>query len=113
MRPSPRARGGSKLWRQNETLSSAPLRLCANQNSLCSRRGAKAQRGVGVTSLDRLIHMANQISANLATDADPVAATAHHIRLYWDPRMKSMITAHGGDGLSPHAAAAIARLSAA
>jgi formate dehydrogenase subunit delta len=58
-------------------------------------------------SLERLIYMANQIAANLATDADPVAATANHIRLYWDPRMKSLITARGVSGLNDTAKAAI------
>jgi formate dehydrogenase subunit delta len=56
------------------------------------------------TSLDRLIYMANQIARNLATDADPVAATAHHIRRFWDPRMRAMILDHltaGGQGLDP------------
>jgi formate dehydrogenase subunit delta len=52
----------------------------------------------------RLIYMANQIARNLATDADPAAATAEHIRLFWDPRMKAAIAAHvaaGGEGLDP------------
>ena len=60
-----------------------------------------------MTSLERLIHMANQIAANLAHDANPSAATAHHIQLYWDPRMKAMIAAHDGSGLTPTARAAI------
>jgi formate dehydrogenase subunit delta len=63
-----------------------------------------------MTSLDRLIHMANQIAANLETDSDPVAATANHIKLYWDPRMKQMIGAYvatGGAGLSVTAARAL------
>jgi formate dehydrogenase subunit delta len=63
-----------------------------------------------MNSTDRLIHMANQIAANLATDPDPVGAVAEHIRLFWDPRMKQMIQAHDGDGLLPTAAAAIAAL---
>jgi formate dehydrogenase subunit delta len=54
--------------------------------------------------------MANQIAANLATDNDPVEATAEHITLFWDPRMKTMILEHGSFGLSPAAAAAINRL---
>jgi formate dehydrogenase subunit delta len=55
-------------------------------------------------SLERLIYMANQIARNLATDADPVVATARHIRSYWDPRMRAMILDHlaaGGQGLDP------------
>lgn len=62
------------------------------------------------TSTERLVYMANQIAANLATSDDPVSSTANHIELFWNPRMKKMILAHGSDGLSPTAAAAIARL---
>jgi len=63
-----------------------------------------------MNSLDKLIMMANQIAANLGHEADPVEATANHILLFWDPRMKAMIRAHPAKGLSPTAAAAIARL---
>lgn len=62
-----------------------------------------------MNSRERLILMANQIATNLATDADPVGATAHHINLYWDPRMKAMILEERS-GLSPVAAAAVAKL---
>ena len=64
-----------------------------------------------MTSEERLIHMANQIATNLATDAAPVAAVADHIQTFWDPRMKRMIFDHGTDGLSPAAAAAIRLLA--
>jgi formate dehydrogenase subunit delta len=63
-----------------------------------------------MSSIDRLIYAANQIATNLATDDDPVAATRSHIQLFWDPRMKARILAHGEEGLSPTAAAAIAGL---
>jgi formate dehydrogenase subunit delta len=66
-----------------------------------------------VTGLERLVHMVNQIATNLATDADPVTATAEHIQLFWDPRMKKMILESNRDGLSPAAAAAIDRLAQA
>ena len=59
-----------------------------------------------MNSVERLVHMANQIATNLATDAAPVAAVADHIQQFWDPRMKKMIFAHGTAGLSPVAAAA-------
>jgi formate dehydrogenase subunit delta len=59
-------------------------------------------------TIDRLVHMANQIAANLATEDDPIAATAEHIRLFWDPRMKAMMAAHDKTGLSEIAAAAVA-----
>ncbi len=63
-----------------------------------------------MNSAERLVHMANQIATNLATDDDPVSATADHIHLFWDPRMKKLIR-QNGDGLSPVAAAAISRLA--
>ncbi len=62
-----------------------------------------------MNSRERLILMANQIAINLATDADPIGATAHHINLYWDPRMKAMIL-EDNTGLSAVAAAAVAKL---
>jgi formate dehydrogenase subunit delta len=64
-----------------------------------------------MNSIERLIHMANQIATNLATDPDPVGATANHILLFWDPRMKKLILENAGTGLSPTAAAAINRLA--
>jgi formate dehydrogenase subunit delta len=63
-----------------------------------------------MNTLERLIRSANQIAANLATDADPTQATARHIRDFWDPRMKAMIKAHDRSGLSPVATAAIAQI---
>lgn len=59
---------------------------------------------------DTLIRMANQIAANLAHEDDPAGATAEHIRLFWDPRMKQAIAAHGGEGLTPVAMEAVRRL---
>jgi formate dehydrogenase subunit delta len=64
-----------------------------------------------VNTVERLIYMANQIATNLQTDDDPVGATATHVDLFWDPRMKSLIFDHGTEGLSPTAAAAIDQLS--
>jgi formate dehydrogenase subunit delta len=63
-----------------------------------------------MNSLEKLVMMANQIAANLGHEADPAEATADHIRLFWDPRMKTMIRADSTDGLSPIASAAIAKL---
>jgi formate dehydrogenase subunit delta len=63
-----------------------------------------------MTSLERLVYMANQIATNLAHDADPVAATCQHISDFWDPRMKAMIIANGNNGLDPVAATAVAQL---
>lgn len=64
-----------------------------------------------MNTVQRLVYMVNQIATNLATDDDPVAATSRHIQLYWDPRMKKLILASDGAGLSPTAAAAISRLA--
>lgn len=66
----------------------------------------------GKSTLERLIYMANQIATNLATHDDPVGETATHIERYWDPRMKAMIKAHNGEGLTPVAAGAIGRIAA-
>jgi formate dehydrogenase subunit delta len=66
-----------------------------------------------MTTIDRLVMMANQIAANLTNEDSPVAATAEHIRLFWDPRMKQMISAYDGAELSATAAAAVAGLKAA
>jgi hypothetical protein len=63
-----------------------------------------------MTSLERLVYMANQIATNLAHDDDPVAATLKHLCDFWDPRMKAMIIANGSKGLEPVAAAAVAQL---
>ncbi len=63
-------------------------------------------------TLDNLVRMANQIATNLKHEPDPAAAMAEHIQLFWDPRMKQMIFAHDGTGLSPDAAKAIAALKA-
>jgi formate dehydrogenase subunit delta len=56
-----------------------------------------------------LIKMANQIAANLAAqgEAEAVAQTAQHIRLYWDPRMKAGIIGGDPSGLCPIARAAV------
>jgi formate dehydrogenase subunit delta len=64
-----------------------------------------------MNSIERLVHMANQIAANLMHEADPTAVTANHIRQFWAPRMQQMILVEGVQGLSPVAAAAIAQLA--
>lgn len=64
-----------------------------------------------MSTIDRLVMMANQIAANLSTEANPVEATAEHIRLFWDPRMKSMVIQPNVDGLSPVAKAGIKLLT--
>jgi len=64
-------------------------------------------------TIDTLIRMANQIATNLGHEDDPAAAAAEHIRLYWDPRMKSAITAYRGDGLGPVATEAVRQIAGA
>ena len=48
--------------------------------------------------------MANQIARAFAVEGDATAitATANHLKLFWDPRMRREILAHldaGGEGL--------------
>lgn len=64
---------------------------------------------------ERLIRMANQIARNLAVrgEAAAAAATADHIRQFWDPRMRAALLAVDRATLSPIAAAAVARLATA
>ncbi|RKF22790.1 formate dehydrogenase [Altericroceibacterium spongiae] len=56
--------------------------------------------------------MANQIARNFEVmgHIDAVEATADHINMFWDPRMKSQIFADAGTDLSPIAKAAIEEL---
>ena len=66
-------------------------------------------------TLDKLVYMANQIAREFGFQQPDQAAeaTADHLRRYWDPRMRGMISAHaetGGEGLSEIAQAAVARL---
>ena len=60
---------------------------------------------------DRLVKMANQIASFFASQpGDQAAATAEHIRAFWDPRMRQGIASHlgaGGEGLDPVALAAV------
>ncbi len=62
--------------------------------------------------IGRLVAMANQIARNFAVQGDvaAIAATADHVRKFWDPRMKQAIRAGDHSGLEPIAAAAIAEL---
>ena len=67
-------------------------------------------------NIDKLVKMAEQITANMSytDDQDLVAAkVADHLGRFWDPRMKEAIKAHaethGGD-LSPPLRAAVAQL---
>ena len=58
------------------------------------------------TSMDTLVRMANQIADffKIQPADKAVEGTADHIRKFWDPRMRAMMTqhlAHGGAGLNP------------
>ncbi|HXV01881.1 MAG TPA: formate dehydrogenase subunit delta [Caulobacteraceae bacterium] len=62
--------------------------------------------------VERLVYMANQIAGNFATRGPEraAAATAEHLRRYWDPGMKAKIFQRldaGEAGLTATAAAAI------
>ena len=59
-----------------------------------------------------LRHMVDQIARNFAVQGEEqaIAATAEHLRLFWDPRMKAAILADDRAMLSPIAAAAVERI---
>ena len=62
--------------------------------------------------ITRLTHMADQIARNFAIQGEEaaIAATADHIRKYWDPRMKAAIRGADRAALSPIVAAAVERV---
>jgi formate dehydrogenase subunit delta len=64
--------------------------------------------------IERLRYMADQIARNFAAQGEDAAAaaTAEHIRLFWDPRMKAAILADDRTALSPVVAGAVQRLAA-
>lgn len=64
---------------------------------------------------EKLVNMTNQIVRAFAVEgeAKAVVATADHLKLFWDPRMRREILAHleaGGEGLDEAARAALALL---
>jgi len=66
-------------------------------------------------SPDKLVYMANQIGKFFAHEGEEKASLsiADHIVKFWDPRMRSAILAHlgeGGTGLDPATRRAIERL---
>ena len=65
----------------------------------------------------KLVRMANQIATFFATQPtdDPAAEVAQHLKDFWDPRMRSRLSAilaAGAEGLSPLARTAAERLEA-
>ena len=63
--------------------------------------------------LERLAYMADQIARNFAVGGadEAIAATADHIRLYWDPRMKAQLLTADRAALTPLVAAVAERLA--
>jgi len=67
-------------------------------------------------SVESLVRMANDIGHFFAAEpkrSDAVAGIAHHIRRFWDPRMRRQIAGHlaaGGEGLDELPREAIASL---
>ena len=67
--------------------------------------------------IDKLLKMAEQITANLAyTDDEALVAArvADHLNRFWDPRMKESLLAHAvqyPDAVSPALCAALSQLS--
>ena len=64
---------------------------------------------------ERLVAMANQIGTFFASQRGPAPADAiaHHLRQFWDPRMRAEIVAHldaGGAGLAPAVREAVEKL---
>ncbi len=62
-------------------------------------------------TVDKLAYMVNQIARNMAYDGHPVASVADHIVAFWTPVMIDTMLTHGGAGLDPVAAAAMARIA--
>ncbi len=68
-------------------------------------------------TIKRLVHMANQVASFFGaySEAEAIEGTAHHLKSFWDPRMRRQIEAHlaekGGEGLSPIALAAVKRIA--
>jgi formate dehydrogenase subunit delta len=68
-------------------------------------------------NIDKLVRMAEQITANLSyTDDEAVvsAKVADHLNRFWDPRMKDSLRSYAeghGENLSPMLRAAIAQIN--
>jgi len=61
---------------------------------------------------EKLTYMVNQIARNFAVRGEDaaVAATAEHIKLFWDPRMIAAITGGDQEDISSIARQAVERL---
>ena len=70
-----------------------------------------------MTTLERLVYMANQIARNFEAQGHETAvrATADHIASFWDPRMRDLaqgLLDRGEGAFSPTAAEALGLLAA-
>ncbi len=66
--------------------------------------------------IEHLVDMANDIARNLSFNADAEDRVLDHLKRFWAPSMRDLITDHvatGGSGLSDLAMAAVKRLDAA
>lgn len=69
-------------------------------------------------NVERLVHMANQISLffeSRPSEEEAISGIADHLLRFWDPRMRARIIEHvasGGTGLRERAASAVQRLAA-
>ncbi len=67
-----------------------------------------------INELETLVRMANQIAANFSFNDDAVERTLAHLKRFWAPSMRQMMTRHvadGGDGLDDLALQAAQRLN--
>jgi formate dehydrogenase subunit delta len=71
-----------------------------------------------VSSIERLVAMANDIANFFAAEPDrdvAVEGVRNHLRRYWEPRMRRKIIAHlhehGGEGLGDLARAGVEKLA--
>ncbi len=63
--------------------------------------------------ITHLVSMANDIAANLSFHADAEARIADHIRRFWAPRMRKLLSdyaAGNGEGLSSQVLGALEKL---
>jgi formate dehydrogenase subunit delta len=64
-----------------------------------------------MSELERLVAMVNHIATHVECEPDPAAVIADHLQSFWAPRMKRMILAYDGDGLSTIAREAVRKLA--
>lgn len=85
-------------------LGSVPVRAASPMPS---------QPSSAAMEIERLRYMAEQIARNFAAqgESEAIAATADHIAMFWDPRMKAQILADDRSAMTPAVAAAIDRLA--